>query len=410
MNWDQWGPSDVLGRRPVTAPKIVPAAKGLVVEDASSGFTGAIVRVEKSGGFHLVVLAGRGDLTRSFPLGPGFLIDGEPIELVVPAAGQPARPQRTASGSRAVGAQRAKVAKASRIWVEGVHDAELVEKIWGDDLRVEGVVVEPLHGIDDLAGAVEAFRPAPRRRLAVLLDHLVTGSKEERIAAEAMRASGAQDNVLIVGHPYVDIWQAVKPEVIGIKAWPKIPRNEDWKTGMLARLGLPHDTPADVGLGWKKSQLLELGLRLGADVPVFIFGTNAFAEGIGEALSAIDLPVAWYLVLTPPVHVPTVQVFGSEELTRNTIPIKIPPFCIEHGHNDLEPVVCRLYPEVARHLEWLKQLDGPRIIAMTGSGACVFAEFATERAARSALSQVPSGMNGFVAQGLDHHPMYDFAE
>ncbi|SDA21386.1 4-diphosphocytidyl-2-C-methyl-D-erythritol kinase [Nitrosospira sp. Nsp18] len=164
------------------------------------------------------------------------------------------------------------------------------------------------------------------------------------------------------------------------------------------------------GLGWKKSRLLELGLRLGADVPVFIFGTNAFAEGIGEALSAIALPDAWYLVLTPSVHVSTAQVFGSKELTRNTIPIKIPPFSIEHGHNDLEPVVCRLYPEVARHLEWLKQLDGPRIAAMTGSGACVFAEFATERAARSALSQVPSGMNGFVAQGLNHHPMHDFAE
>ncbi len=130
------------------------------------------------------------------------------------------------------------------------------------------------------------------------------------------------------------------------------------------------------GLGWKKSRLLELGLRLGADVP----------------------------------HVPTAQVFGSEELTRNTNPIKIPPFSIEHGHNDLEPVVCRLYPEVARHLEWLKQLDGTRITAMTGSGACVFAEFTTEQAARSALSQVPSGMNGFVAQGLDHHPMHDFAE
>ena len=252
MNWDQWGPSDVVGRRSDTTPKKVPAAKGLVVEDASSGFTGAIVRVEKSGGVHLVVLAGRRDLTRSFPMGRGFLIDGEPIELVVPSAAPPSRPQRTASGSRAVGTQRAKVAKASRIWVEGVHDAELVEKIWGDDLRVEGVVVEPLHGIDDLASAVQAFRPAPRRRLAILLDHLVTGSKEERIAAEAMTAIGAQDNVLIVGHPYVDIWQAVKPEVIGIKAWPKIPRHEDWKSGMLARLGLPHATAADVGLGWKK--------------------------------------------------------------------------------------------------------------------------------------------------------------
>ena len=164
------------------------------------------------------------------------------------------------------------------------------------------------------------------------------------------------------------------------------------------------------GLGWKKSRLLELGLRLGADVPVFIFGTNAFAEGIGEDLLALALPAAWYLVLMPPVHVPTAQVFGSKELTRNTIPIKIPAFSIEHGHNDMEPVVCRLYPEVARHLEWLKQLDDARIAAMTGSGACVFAEFATERAARAALSQVPSGMKGFVAQGLDHHPMHDFAQ
>lgn len=253
MNWDQWGPSDVIGQRgQVTAPKKVAAAKGLVVEDAATGFTGAIVRVEKSGGVHLVVLAGRRDLTRSFPLGQGFLIDGVAVELIASSEAQPSGTKRTASGSRAVGVQRAKVAKASRIWVEGVHDAELVEKIWGDDLRVEGVVVEPLHGIDDLAGAVQAFRPDPRRRLAILLDHLVTGSKEERIAAQAMRATGARDNVLIVGHPYVDIWQAVKPEVLGIKAWPKIPRSEDWKTGMLARLGLPSATPADVGLGWKK--------------------------------------------------------------------------------------------------------------------------------------------------------------
>jgi len=252
MNWDQWGPSEVIGRRPVTTPKKVAAARGLVVEDAASGFTGAVVRVEKSGGIHLVVLEDRRGVTRSFPLGPGFMIDGEPINLVVPTRTQPSKPQRTASGSRAVGAQRAKVAKASRIWVEGVHDAELVEKIWGDDLRVEGVVVEPLHGIDDLASAVEAFRPAPQRRLAVLLDHLVDGSKEQRIAAQAMQVSGAEDNVLIVGHPYVDIWQAVKPQVLGIKAWPNIPRSEDWKTGMLARLGLPNTTPADIGLGWKK--------------------------------------------------------------------------------------------------------------------------------------------------------------
>ena len=164
------------------------------------------------------------------------------------------------------------------------------------------------------------------------------------------------------------------------------------------------------GLNWTRTRLMELGLKLGADVPVFVFGDNAFAEGIGEKLSAIVLPPAWYLVLTPPVQVPTVQVFGSKELTRNTIPIKIPPFSVEHGHNDLEPVVCRLYPDVERHLDWLKQLDSPRMAAMTGSGACVFAEFATESAAQSALAQVPADMTGFMAQGLDRHPMHDFAE
>ncbi|MEK7768601.1 MAG: 4-(cytidine 5'-diphospho)-2-C-methyl-D-erythritol kinase [Pseudomonadota bacterium] len=164
------------------------------------------------------------------------------------------------------------------------------------------------------------------------------------------------------------------------------------------------------GLGWKRSRLMELGLRLGADVPVFIFGENAFAEGIGEKLTPIMLPSAWYLVLTPPVQVPTAQVFASNELTRNTIPIKIPPFSVAQGHNDLEPVVCRAYPEVARHLQWLKRLDSATMVAMTGSGACVFAEFTTETAAQMALTQLPGDMKGFVAQGLNRHPMYDFAE
>ncbi|SEP00439.1 4-(cytidine 5'-diphospho)-2-C-methyl-D-erythritol kinase [Nitrosovibrio sp. Nv6] len=164
------------------------------------------------------------------------------------------------------------------------------------------------------------------------------------------------------------------------------------------------------GLAWQRSRLLKLGLRLGADVPVFIFGENAFAQGIGEKLSPIALPPAWYLILTPSVHVSTAQVFTSKELTRNTIPIKIPPFSVECGHNDLEPVVCRTYPEVARHLEWLKRLDNSRMTAMTGSGACVFSEFATERAAKAALAQLPFDMNGFVAQGLNRHPMHDFAE
>lgn len=252
MNWDQWGPSDMSARPRKTPPPKLAAEHGVVVEDAVSGFTGAVVGIEKSGGLHLVVLEGRRGNRRSFPLGPGFMVDGQAVNLVPPTSQAPAGPKRTASGSRSAGVQRARVAKASRIWVEGIHDAELVEKIWGDDLRVEGIVVEPLHGIDDLAGAIQEFTPSTKRRLAVLLDHLVPGSKEDRIATEAMRVSGAQNNVLIVGHPYVDIWQAVKPEVIGIKAWPKIPRDEDWKTGMLARLGLPHQTAADIGLGWKK--------------------------------------------------------------------------------------------------------------------------------------------------------------
>ncbi len=162
-------------------------------------------------------------------------------------------------------------------------------------------------------------------------------------------------------------------------------------------------------LNWSREKLMDLGLDLGADVPVFIFGENAFAEGIGEKLKAISLLPAWYLILTPPVHVPTAEIFASKKLTRNTIPVKIPPFSVGLGHNDLESVVCLAYPEVARHLEWLRQLDSTTMVAMTGSGACVFAEFVTESAARKALTNVPIDMNGFVVQGLDRHPMQDFA-
>jgi len=162
-------------------------------------------------------------------------------------------------------------------------------------------------------------------------------------------------------------------------------------------------------LNWSREELMELGLNLGADVPVFIFGENAFAEGIGEKLKPIKLLPAWYLVLTPPVHVSTADVFASKELTRNTIPVKIPPFSVGLGHNDLESVVCLAYPKVARHLEWLRQLNRTTMVAMTGSGACVFAEFITESAARMAFASVPLGMSGFVVKGLDRHPMQDFA-
>lgn len=159
-----------------------------------------------------------------------------------------------------------------------------------------------------------------------------------------------------------------------------------------------------------KQALLELGLQLGADVPVFVFGQNAFAEGVGEKLQAIELPSAWYLVLVPQIQVSTAEIFSSNELTRNTIPITIPPFSIQQGHNDLEPVVCRSYPEVARCLQWLKRLENTTVTAMSGSGACVFSEFGTEREAKEALEQVPADMKGFVAEGLCSHPLYQSSD
>ncbi|QCU78005.1 DUF3097 domain-containing protein [Citricoccus sp. SGAir0253] len=262
MEWNSWGPGTLDGgfRPAARAVPDVPADRGTVLEDAGTGFTGAVLRVERSGGVHLVVLEDRRGRTRSFPLGHGFLVDGEPVHVVPPAPSRPAAvgvtgralPARTASGSIRVENARARTARASRIWVEGVHDAELVEKVWGEDLRLEGIVVEPLHGVDDLAAAIREFSPGPQRRLGVLVDHLVPGSKEQRIADEALRVPGARGNVLIVGHPYVDVWQVIKPSVLGIGAWPVVPRGRDWKTGILEGLGWPHRTTEDVGLGWKR--------------------------------------------------------------------------------------------------------------------------------------------------------------
>ncbi|MEW6118526.1 MAG: 4-(cytidine 5'-diphospho)-2-C-methyl-D-erythritol kinase [Pseudomonadota bacterium] len=154
-----------------------------------------------------------------------------------------------------------------------------------------------------------------------------------------------------------------------------------------------------------RGELQSLALQLGADVPVFVFGRTAFAEGVGEILHAAAAAPAWYVVLTPPVHVPTASVFAAPELTRDTPPLKIAPFSAGMGRNDLEPVVVKRYPEVARHLAWLAQFGEAR---MTGSGACVFASFDTEDAARDVLRRLPGTMRGFVAQGLDRHPLYDF--
>lgn len=248
----EWGPQDLAtGSKREAVPEVA-AEIGLVLEDAQSGWVGAVVRVEKSGGLHVVALEDRRGKTRSFRLGYGFMIDGRAIKVTAPVAVAPSRPARTASGSVRLEGRRARTARASRIWVEGKHDAELVEKVWGDDLRAEGIVVEPLGGIDDLAGAVRDFSPGPQRRLGVLVDHLVAGSKESAIAAKAMSLPGAASNVLIVGHPYVDVWQAVKPAALGLHSWPEVPRGQDWKTGILKALGWPHQDQHSAAKGWQR--------------------------------------------------------------------------------------------------------------------------------------------------------------
>ncbi|WP_116116187.1 DUF3097 domain-containing protein [Austwickia chelonae] len=235
------------------------AEPGLVVEEATTGWCGAVVTVEKAGGMYVVHLEDRRGHVRAFPLGPGFLLDGLPVTLTPPASPQVAElaerrhaASRTASGSRAVADAPARVARASRILVEGRHDAELVEKIWGDDLRIEGVAVEYIEGVDHLADYVQEFAPTSRRRLGVLVDHLVPGSKESRLVAavEEMRPQGA--HIKILGHPYVDIWQAVRPSRLGLSSWPQVPREIPWKHGILAHLGWEHQTQADVAQGWRR--------------------------------------------------------------------------------------------------------------------------------------------------------------
>ena len=250
MDWGRWG-GDVLSAeskaaRAPKAPRQVGADRDLVVE-TGDGYVGAVVGIEAG---HVQLEDRRGKV-RLFPLGLGYLVDGEPVELVKPRAAAPSAPTRTASGSRAVVDHRARVALPSRILVEGTHDAELVEKVWGHDLRVEGVAVEPLGGIDDLAALVAEHRPSAERRLGILVDHLVPGSKESRIAAEVERGPHAQ-HVRIVGHPFIDVWQAVKPARVGLERWPDVPRSEDWKRGTLRRLGLPHDDQEDVARGWQR--------------------------------------------------------------------------------------------------------------------------------------------------------------
>lgn len=225
----------------------VPADPDLVVEVAADGYCGAVVAV-RGGNVELEDRLGK---VRLFPLGGGFLVDGEPVRLVAPKAAAPQGRLRTASGSFVAPQQRARVARASRILVEGRHDAELVEKVWGADLRVEGVVVEYLQGIDLLDELLRDEPPSAERRYGVLVDHLVAGSKETRIAQQILRGPHGK-HLKIVGHPHIDVWQCVRPEAVGIAAWPQVPRGIDWKTGVLRALGWPAEDQADVAHAWQR--------------------------------------------------------------------------------------------------------------------------------------------------------------
>jgi len=275
---DRYG-SDVLSgdwrSKGVKKVRQVPLERDMVLEDPASGWAGAVVGLE-AGTIALEDWKGR---TRSFPFTGQFLLEGELVTLGRPqapvgrsaAAAPPARAGsdgrpgagpavrhasdggrlRTASGSFAVEAQRARVALPSRIMVEGKHDAELVEKVWGADLRVEGVVVEELSGVDNLADVLEEFRPSRDRRVGVLVDHLVPGSKESRFADAVMRGKWGA-HVLVVGHPFVDVWQSVKPGRVGLEQWPTIPRSIEWKKGICQALGWPHAEQADIARAWQR--------------------------------------------------------------------------------------------------------------------------------------------------------------
>jgi hypothetical protein len=228
----------------------VPAEKGMVVEEVTTDWCGEVAAIDRD--LHTLTLEDRRGRRRTFPLGPGFLLEGRPVILTAPVhRPAPAPRTRTASGSVAVDGAPARVARASRIFVEGRHDAELVEKVWGADLRIEGVVVELLDGVDRLPEVLAEFGPGPSRRAGVLVDHLVPGSKESRVA-DKIAASPQGAHVLVVGHPFVDVWAAVKPERIGLDRWPEIPRDVEWKRGVCAHLGWPHDDQADIARAWQQ--------------------------------------------------------------------------------------------------------------------------------------------------------------
>jgi len=164
--------------------------------------------------------------------------------------------------------------------------------------------------------------------------------------------------------------------------------------------------------GLSRARLMEIGLELGADVPAFVFGRNALGEGLGERLQALELAPAWYLVLTPQVSVSTKEIFTDPALTRDSKPLKMSAFLPGHGRNDLEATAMRRHPEIAEHLDWLER-HGPRAAyppRMSGSGSSVFAEFARQADAEAVHRELPAAMRGFVARGLERHPLFDLAQ
>ena len=233
---------DAKPKRPAQTYRSVKVPFGTRVMHRATGTYGNVLRILDQ----VVILEDAFGRERGVSRLPGgFTLQGETVTLIgVTAPADAASPtvRKTASGSIAANDQSAKVARGSRIWVEGDHDARMVERVWGDDLRDLAIVVEPLGGIDDVDAAVRSFGPTDERRLGILVDHLVDGSKESRIVA-----SIDDPNVLIVGHPYVDIWQCVRAKSLGIDRWPEVPRSLDWKTGVCQALGW--GTPID---GWRR--------------------------------------------------------------------------------------------------------------------------------------------------------------
>jgi hypothetical protein len=247
-------------RKPPPAP-VVEVSVGATVRHRGSRFLGRVVRLTAG---TVELRDDRGNV-RAFPVADGgFEVEGRTVTIRARRTAAATAPTRTASGSIAGPTQRATVAKASRLLVEGVHDAELIEQVWGDDLRDAGIVVERLDGIDHLGAWLDAFQPGATRRVGVLVDHLVAGSKEERLVTSLRRPG-----VLVTGTPYVDVWQAVRPHVVGIDAWPVIPKGQDWKTGItahLARHGWSEREPRDV---WRR---LKASVRSYADLEPALVG------------------------------------------------------------------------------------------------------------------------------------------